>query len=85
MDNVDKAAKSIGNRLSLNDYKTEIPKEVKTETPKKAKLTVYLTIESIKKLNEICSKKILEKGKPDKSALISKAVDLLYEHENKGN
>jgi len=47
------------------------------------KLTIYLDEDLIKEFNEICSKKLIENGKPDKSALISKAVKLLIEDERR--
>lgn len=86
MSGIDKVEKSIRRKLTLQDYKAEIPQEVKTAKHQKVKITVYLTQESIRKLNELCSKNVLENGKPDKSTLISDAVDLLYNHKenNKG-
>lgn len=77
----EKLEKSIGKKLSLQDYKTETQKEVNTEKQEKVKITVYLDKKTVQKFNEICSRKVLEVGKPDKSALICKAIDLLYENE----
>lgn len=83
MAGMDNLKKSISKKLTLQDYKTVTPQEVKTSSKKKVKLTIYLDEELIKKFNEICSKKLIEKGKPDKSALISKAVELLIEYEKR--
>jgi hypothetical protein len=90
MSGIDKVGKSIVKKLTLQDYKTEIqqnvnteiPQDVNTEKDKKVKLTIYLTKEDAKKFNEICSKNLIKNGKMDKSALIAKAVNLLYEAEN---
>lgn len=83
MAGIDKVGESISKKLTLQDYKTEIPQEVNTAKQKKVKLTIYLTEDAMRKLNEICSKNVLQNGKQDKSALMSKAVDLLYEAEKK--
>jgi hypothetical protein len=90
MEGIDKVKGSIGKKLGFKDYNTEIPQDIKTdkqeniksESPKKMKLTIYVSVEAIKKLNEICSRNILEKGKQDKSALIDEAIELLYAHKN---
>jgi hypothetical protein len=89
MEGIDKVQGSIGKKLGFKDYKTEIPQDIKTEkqenikpeTLKKMKLTIYVSTEAIKKLNEICCRNILEKGKQDKSALIDEAIELLYKHK----
>jgi len=79
MSGIDKVGISISKKLTLQDYNTEIPQEVKVVKQQKVKITVYLSQESLKKLNEMCSKNVLENGKTDKSTLVSEAVDLLYE------
>lgn len=87
MSGLDKVGQSIGKKLTLQDYKTEIQQEVievkqnnvLKEKQKKVKVTVYLKEESSYKLNEICSGNLLKKGRMDKSVLIERAIDLLYE------
>lgn len=81
MKQFDKLQKSIGKKLTLHDYKTEKQQEVSTAKQEKVKITVYLDEDTIRKFNEICSRKVLENGKPDKSSLICKAINLLYEKE----
>lgn len=84
----DKLEKSIKNKLTLQDINTSTHQKVNTVipqkvNPKKTKLTIYLNDESIAMLNEICSKNILENGKQDKSALMDRAIKLLYDQERK--
>jgi hypothetical protein len=51
------------------------------ETPKKAKTTVYMTEEDETMLNEIFIKRLRERRKTDKSALLCEGIRLLYEKE----
>lgn len=51
------------------------------ETPKKAKTTVYMTEEDETMLNEIFIKRLRERRKTDKSALLCQGIRLLYEKE----
>lgn len=80
----DKLEQSLKKKITLQDYKTEIPQninEVKTEKRQKVekfKLTIYLTEEEINMLNEICCINIKKKWKQDKSAIFAEALRLLY-------
>jgi hypothetical protein len=51
------------------------------EAPKKAKTTVYMTEEDETMLNEIFIKRLRERRKTDKSALLCEGIRLLYEKE----
>lgn len=51
------------------------------ETQKKAKTTVYMTEEEETMLNELFIKRLREKRKTDKSALLCEGVRLLFEKE----
>jgi hypothetical protein len=62
---------------------TPIQHDRTPEIPKKCKVTIYISEERLKKLNEICSRKVFETGKQDKSLLMEKAIDLLYEDEKR--
>lgn len=48
---------------------------------KKAKTTVYMTDEEETKLNELFIKRLREKRKTDKSALLCEGIHLLFEKE----
>jgi len=52
-----------------------------TTSPKKAKTTVYMTEEEETKLNELFIKRLREKRKTDKSALLCEGICLLFEKE----
>ena len=52
-----------------------------TKTPKKAKTTVYMTQEEETLLNELFIKRLRERRKTDKSALLCEGIRLLYEKE----
>lgn len=52
-----------------------------TELPKKAKTTVYMTEEEETMLNELFIKRLREKRKTDKSALLCEGIKLLFEKE----
>lgn len=52
-----------------------------TDTPKKAKTTVYMTDEEETLLNELFIKRLREKRKTDKSALLCEGIRLLFEKE----
>lgn len=52
-----------------------------TDTPKKAKTTVYMTEEEETLLNELFIKRLRERRKTDKSALFCEGIRLLYERE----
>ena len=56
-----------------------------TETPKKAKTTIYMTEEDETQLNEIFIKRLRERRKTDKSALLCEGIRLLYEKEIGGS
>ncbi len=78
MSGFDNLEKSIKKKLTLQDYKAEMQQTVKT-ADKKTKITIYLSEDSMRMLNEVCSKNILKNGRQDKSVLMSKAVKLLYD------
>lgn len=52
-----------------------------TQTPKKAKTTVYMTEEEETRLNELFIKRLRERRKTDKSALLCEGIRLLFEKE----
>lgn len=52
-----------------------------TEAPKKAKTTVYMTEEEETLLNELFIKRLRERRKTDKSALLCEGIRLLFEKE----
>ncbi len=52
-----------------------------TEVLKKAKTTVYMTDEEETLLNELFIKRLREKRKTDKSALLCEGIKLLFEKE----
>lgn len=52
-----------------------------TESPKKAKTTVYMTEEEETLLNEVFIKRLRERRKTDKSALFCEGIRLLYQKE----
>ena len=92
MSGLDRVAQSIQRKkLTLDDYKPEIQQEVLAakqlevlrEKQNNVKVTIYLSEESSRKLNEICSENILKNGKMDKSVLIERAIELLYEERRK--
>jgi hypothetical protein len=49
--------------------------------PKKAKTTVYMTEEEETLLNELFIKRLRERNKTDKSALLCEGIRLLYAQE----
>lgn len=51
------------------------------ETQKKAKTTVYMADEEETMLNELFIKRLREKRKTDKSALLCEGIRLLFEKE----
>ena len=55
-----------------------------TESSKKAKTTVYMTDEDEILLNELLIKRLRERRKTDKSALLSEGIRLLFEKEIEG-
>ncbi len=52
-----------------------------TELPKKAKTTVYMTEEEEMMLNELFIKRLRDKKKTDKSALLCEGIRLLFKKE----
>jgi hypothetical protein len=52
-----------------------------TVMPKKAKTTVYMTEEEETLLNELFIKRLRERNKTDKSALLCEGIRLLYAQE----
>ncbi len=58
--------------------------KIKLETLKKTKATVYMTEEDEVILNEIFIKRLRERRKTDKSALLCEGIRLLYEKEEVG-
>jgi hypothetical protein len=52
-----------------------------SEVIKKAKTTVYMTDEQETMLNELFIKRLREKRKTDKSALLCEGISLLFEKE----
>ena len=53
----------------------------KSEIAKKAKTTVYMTVEEETLLNELFIKRLRERKKTDKSALFCEGIRLLFEKE----
>ncbi len=51
------------------------------ENPKKVKTTVYMTDEDETMLNELFIKRLREKRKTDKSALLCEGIKILFEKE----
>lgn len=56
-------------------------RENEVEAPKKAKATVYMTEADENLLNEIFIKRLRDRRKTDKSALLCEGIRLLYEKE----
>ena len=56
-------------------------KPTKNASTKKAKTTVYMTDEEETLLNELFIKRLREKRKTDKSALLCEGIKLLFEKE----
>lgn len=54
---------------------------IQTTAPKKAKTTVYMTQEEETLLNELFIKRLRERRKTDKSALLCEALRLLFAQE----
>jgi len=52
-----------------------------TDSPKKAKTTVYMTEEEEMLLNELFIKRLRERRKTDKSALLCEGIRLLFDKE----
>lgn len=52
-----------------------------TTAPKKTKTTLYISPEDEKLLDEVFIKRIRERNKTDRSALLCEGVRLLYEKE----
>ncbi len=90
MSSLEKTTSDIKRKMGLMDYPTDIPQhnntsnqqKVNTVKQKKVKVTVYLTEESARKLNEMCSKNLLKGGKMEKSVFVEQAIDLLYAESN---
>ena len=55
------------------------------QVPKKSKTTVYMTEEEETLLNEVFIKRLRERRKTDKSALLCEGIRLLYEKEIGGS
>ena len=53
----------------------------KNEIAKKAKTTVYMTVEEETLLNELFIKRLRERRKTDKSALFCEGIRLLFKRE----
>jgi len=53
--------------LNIGDVKRE-----------KNKITVYLPEDTMKKLNIMCSEKLLKYGKLDRSIIVCEAIEMLY-------
>ena len=53
----------------------------KTQTQKKFKTTVYMTEEEETLLNELFIKRLRERNKTDKSALLCEGIKLLFNKE----
>ncbi len=51
------------------------------EVPKKTKTTVYMTEEEETMLNELFIKRLRERRKTDKSALLCEGIRMLFEKE----
>ncbi len=52
-----------------------------TEVPKKAKTTIYMNEEEETMLNELFIKRLRDKKKTDKSALLCEGIRLLFKKE----
>jgi hypothetical protein len=52
-----------------------------TITPKKTKTTIYMPLEDEQLLDEVFIKRIRERNKTDRSALLCEGIRLLYEKE----
>ena len=55
--------------------------EQDTKSPKKTKSTIYMSEEDESLLNELFIKRLREKRKTDKSALVCEGIRLLFEKE----
>lgn len=52
-----------------------------TEAPKKAKTTIYMSENDEKLLDEVFIKRLRDRNKTDRSALLCEGIRLLYEKE----
>ena len=67
--------------LTVNSISGIFMPTKETESPKKAKTTVYMTEEEETLLNELFIKRLRERRKTDKSALFCEGIRLLYKKE----
>jgi len=91
MSSIDQTKDSIKKKMKLMDYETEIPQAVNTvkqqdvKTPKqdKIKVTIYLPENIWKMFNELCLEEMKLSGKPEKSQIVSQAIENLYKEREK--
>ncbi len=83
MSKLDRVSESIKNKMSLKSYNTESPHTVKETKQQKTKVTFYVPQKTMKKLNKMCSEKLLTHGKLDRSTIVCEAIELLYAKENR--
>lgn len=94
MKGIEKARNEIQKKLKLQDYKsnpqqidnaalpqngkTSSNQDVKSTKSKKTKLTVYLSEEAFFMFKKMCSERMFNTGKCDRSELICAAIKNLY-------
>lgn len=91
MSSIDQTKDSIKKKMKLMDYETEIPQAVNTvkqqdvKTPRqdKIKVTIYLPENIWKMFNELCLEEMKLSGKPEKSQIVSQAIENLYKEREK--
>jgi len=91
MSSIDQTKDSIKKKMKLMDYETEIPQAVNTvkqqdvKTPRqdKIKVTIYLPENIWKMFNELCLEEMKLSGKPEKSQIVSQAIENLYKEKEK--
>ena len=79
---IDDVGESIAKKMTLQSYNTAEQHTSIPATQQKTKATFYLTKEAEDKLNEMCARRMRASGRADKSAMICRAIELLYEEEN---
>jgi hypothetical protein len=82
MNRIKKTGESIQKKLAKVDeaVSQQDSKPVKQLASKK-KMTFYIPAESESKLNEVYAKALMRNQKIDKSALITKAIELLWKED----
>jgi len=82
MSKLDNISKSIKSKMSLKSYNTVNPQSGIPPKSKKVKFSVYVPEETMKKLNILCSKKLLENGKFIMSDIVTEAIEMFYESKS---